>query len=211
MPPSLASRIAPYLRYMPKLTKAQQAAAGVFGHFPDADAIGRDDPRIAEYASGAKSVAVATTALDARLTPSGAPLGQAPKPAAPPPATVITVAKADDDPKPAFALHSRRQPVEGSRPNPCGWPTPSPISACRRARPHRRPGAVDITKIEPAREEVKKAEEPKPRRPSRRSRSTPAGSGCRWQAGAIARRSASTGGASRGKIPSSFRAARASW
>lgn len=153
MPASLASRIGPYLRYMPKLTKAQQAAAGIFGHFPEADAIGRDDPRIAEYASGARPVAVASAALDARLTPSGAPLGEAPKPAGPPPKTVITVAKGDDEPRPSFSI------------TPTKPPPPAKLAdafadfklASGTAAPAE--GAVDITKIEPAREPPKKAED----------------------------------------------------
>ncbi|MET0252101.1 MAG: hypothetical protein ABW203_07985, partial [Novosphingobium sp.] len=47
MPATLAQGIAPYLRYMPRLTPAQQAAAANFGHFPRAAQIGRDDPRAA--------------------------------------------------------------------------------------------------------------------------------------------------------------------
>lgn len=48
--PELANAIAPYLRYMPRLTPAQQAAAANFGHFPRASEIGRDDPRVARFA-----------------------------------------------------------------------------------------------------------------------------------------------------------------
>lgn len=50
LPASLASGISPYLRYMPRLTAAQQAAAANLGHFPRASEIGRDDPRVAQYA-----------------------------------------------------------------------------------------------------------------------------------------------------------------
>ena len=50
MPPELATAIAPYLRYMRKLTPAQQAAAANLGEFPHAADIGVDDPRIAQYA-----------------------------------------------------------------------------------------------------------------------------------------------------------------
>ncbi len=50
MPPELALEIAPYLRYMRRLTPAQQAAAANLGHFPQASEIGHDDPRIAQYA-----------------------------------------------------------------------------------------------------------------------------------------------------------------
>lgn len=72
MPRDLASRLAPYLDYMPRLTKAQQAAAANLGVFPKAAQIGRDDPRIAQYARSG-----GTAGVDARLAPSGAPLGRA--------------------------------------------------------------------------------------------------------------------------------------
>ena len=71
MPRALSARIAPYLRYMPRLTKAQQAAAANLGVFPRAAQIGRDDPRIAQYADSP----LARNA-DARLAPRGQPLGR---------------------------------------------------------------------------------------------------------------------------------------
>ncbi len=71
MPRRLSSRIAPYLRYMPRLTKAQQAAAANLGVFPRAAQIGRDDPQIAQYADSP----LARNA-DARLAPRGEPLGR---------------------------------------------------------------------------------------------------------------------------------------
>ncbi|MBB3861345.1 tetratricopeptide (TPR) repeat protein [Novosphingobium hassiacum] len=72
MPQELASSIAPYLRYMPRLTPAQQAAAANFGRFPRAADIGRDDARIAQYAAlNPRSPRYA----EASLTPTGAPLG----------------------------------------------------------------------------------------------------------------------------------------
>lgn len=51
MPRDLSAAIVPYLRYMGRLTPAQQAAAANFGHFPRAAQIGRDDPRVARYAA----------------------------------------------------------------------------------------------------------------------------------------------------------------
>ena len=78
MPPALAGRIAPYLRYMPRLTRAQQAAAANFGHFPEANAIGHDDPRIAAYSAQRRPVTLAD-ASDRRLVPTGTPLGAADK------------------------------------------------------------------------------------------------------------------------------------
>jgi Flp pilus assembly protein TadD len=73
MPTDLASGIAPYLRYMPRLTAAQQAAAANFGRFPRAADIGHDDPRVALYAPP-KRVPVQA---DAALVPAGEPLGNA--------------------------------------------------------------------------------------------------------------------------------------
>lgn len=75
MPAALASGIAPYLRYMGQLTRAQQAAAANLGHFPRASEIGRDDPRIAQYSPPAPRRAA--TGVDAGLVPSGQPLGSA--------------------------------------------------------------------------------------------------------------------------------------
>lgn len=51
LPPQLAQNIAPYLRYMPRLTRAQQAAAANLGKFPRASEIGHDDSRISTYAT----------------------------------------------------------------------------------------------------------------------------------------------------------------
>ncbi|QGN55579.1 SPOR domain-containing protein [Novosphingobium sp. Gsoil 351] len=51
MPRDLSAAMIPYLRYMGRLTPAQQAAAANFGHFPRAAQIGRDDPRVARYAA----------------------------------------------------------------------------------------------------------------------------------------------------------------
>lgn len=74
MPATLASGIAPYLRYMPQLTRAQQAAAANLGRFPRASEIGRDDPRIAQYsAPGPRRPAAGA---DAGLVPAGEPLGR---------------------------------------------------------------------------------------------------------------------------------------
>ena len=50
MPAGLAQGITPYLRYLPRLTPAQQASAANLGRFPRAAEIGRDDPRITQYA-----------------------------------------------------------------------------------------------------------------------------------------------------------------
>ena len=74
LPQSLAGGIAPYLRYMPRLTPAQQAAAANFGQFPRASEIGQDDPRIAALATNRKRPVIA--GADASLVPQGEPLGR---------------------------------------------------------------------------------------------------------------------------------------
>ncbi|MDP9057650.1 MAG: hypothetical protein M3N34_10085, partial [Pseudomonadota bacterium] len=82
MPSDLALQIAPYLRYMRRLTPAQQAAAANLGHFPQASQIGQDDPRIAQYArmldrsraNGPDSSS--GSGADQALVPAGAPLGR---------------------------------------------------------------------------------------------------------------------------------------
>jgi tetratricopeptide (TPR) repeat protein len=78
MPIDLSARMTPYLRYMNRLTKAQQAAAGNLGVFPRAAQIGRDDPRIAQYSGvsvGGRGAGAPSRTADAGLTPQGEPLG----------------------------------------------------------------------------------------------------------------------------------------
>jgi tetratricopeptide (TPR) repeat protein len=119
MPKSMAARIAPYLRYMPRLTRAQQAAAANLGNFPRTADIGRDDARIAQYASaGPSPVAPPVQTADARLVPTGEPLGpsldadggrrrpdredaeQVALAAAPPPEPAAQIAQAQAEPAP---------------------------------------------------------------------------------------------------------------
>jgi len=147
LPDRLASRMAPYLRYMPRLTRAQQAAAGNLGVFPQAALIGRDDPALAAYVPPATARAPAATA-DARLVPSGAPLGNPvvreggvprrednervfaqPAVTPPPPPTEappVAVTAAPPEPEPAFVeqqaevvatLAAAPQPEEQGPPN----------------------------------------------------------------------------------------------
>lgn len=76
LPQDLAAAISPYLRYMPRLTPAQQAAAANFGHFPRASEIGRDDPRVAQFAPPGARRPVTVASADAALIPRGEPLGR---------------------------------------------------------------------------------------------------------------------------------------
>ena len=65
MPRDMAGRMEPYLRFMPRLTKSQQAAAANLGLYPSATRIGRDDPRIASAAGVATPGAAAPKPNDA--------------------------------------------------------------------------------------------------------------------------------------------------
>jgi tetratricopeptide (TPR) repeat protein len=76
LPANLSNRMAPYLRYMPRLTRAQQAAAANLGEFPAASEIGHDDPQIAALSAQNPAPQVAQATPDARLVPSGQPLGR---------------------------------------------------------------------------------------------------------------------------------------
>lgn len=132
MSTDLALRMAPYLRYMPRLTRAQQAAAGNLGAFPAAADIGRDAPEIAAYASAGTRIAAHA---DTSLTPTGAPLGSrrpgpAPTPSArpvtqrvPTPAPAPTPIRAPA-PAPTRIAQAELPPVS-AKPTPT--PTPAPI------------------------------------------------------------------------------------
>lgn len=61
MPADLAAAMTNYLRYMTKLTPAQQAAAANLGMFPRAAEIGRDDPRLAALVRTRPVVAAASS------------------------------------------------------------------------------------------------------------------------------------------------------
>lgn len=78
MPPEMASAMAPYLRYMRKLTPAQQAAAANLGFFPQPSQIGQENARIADYIAGQhlkRPSFAGQGAVDQGLVPAGAPLG----------------------------------------------------------------------------------------------------------------------------------------
>ncbi len=69
--PLEAQRLDGYLRQMPRLTAAQQAAALHFGHFPVGSNIGKDTPEIAKIAAANPRPPKG----DERLVPTGQPLG----------------------------------------------------------------------------------------------------------------------------------------
>ncbi len=71
-----AERMERYLRQMPDLTAAQQAAAIHLGHFP-ANNIGRDSENVRRVAATIPSTAIIKN--ESRLIPVGEPLGKKPK------------------------------------------------------------------------------------------------------------------------------------
>ncbi|QDK31844.1 SPOR domain-containing protein [Sphingomonas sp. IC081] len=103
LPSQLAQNIAPYLRYMPRLTRAQQAAAANLGKFPRASEIGRDDARVSAYATQ-------LAASEAAAAPRPAPQAAGAKPAARggrKPVTAAPVASSAPTPAPARADAAR--------------------------------------------------------------------------------------------------------
>jgi hypothetical protein len=71
-----AQRMERFLRLMPNLTGAQQAAAIHLGHFPTSQAVGRDSEQVRRVAATVPQPAIAPA--QNRLIPSGAPLGAKP-------------------------------------------------------------------------------------------------------------------------------------
>ncbi len=112
MPRDLATRLLPYLAYMPRLTKQQQAAAANLGIFPRAADIGRDDPRLARFAAEERA--------DSRLAPSGPPLGARPAPApTPAPRTIVY-----NEPVAASRIGAAPPPAQTPAPSPTPAPAP---------------------------------------------------------------------------------------
>lgn len=188
----MASKLEPYLRFMPQLTRAQQAAAANLGIYPTATRIGRDDPRIAAL-GGESSSARAARSVDAGLAPAGAPLGTtaaAPPPAAgpvsPAPAAQsvaartdgpVVVARMEQPAAPGFDLRSMGGAGTTTAASAATTATPEPavrepasvadafadlVLAPASAAASSPTGAVDITTIEVPREVAKKEPPPRP-------------------------------------------------
>ncbi len=160
MPRDLATRLTPYLEYMPRLTRQQQASAANLGFFPRAADIGRDDPRLARFAAEERA--------DTRLAPAGPPLDARPQPA---PAQVTTVAPV----KVVAAVAPPPAPPKVSVADAFADLGAAPLPDARVGG-----GAVDLTRIEVKREappaakpaerpaeKAKPKEPPKPVHPSR--------------------------------------------
>jgi Flp pilus assembly protein TadD len=130
MPRDIATRLVPYLGYMPRLTRQQQAAAANLGIFPRSADIGRDDPRLARFAAEERA--------DSRLAPSGPPLDTriavAPAPA---PQTVVYA-----EPVSASAIGSAPVPAAAST-SAAVIPTPVPAVVAPPPQPQPAPRAVE--------------------------------------------------------------------
>ena len=153
LPERLASRMAPYLRYMPRLTRAQQAAAGNLGVFPQAAQIGRDDPALAAYIPPAPGQPVQATA-DSRLVPSGPPLGNPParEGGIPRRAEIAQpVAQPTPSPAPAPVQVAAVTPPPASNPAQVAavpvWP---PVSQPSPDRVYAQPPATQVAVLQPA-------------------------------------------------------------
>ncbi|HNJ47785.1 MAG TPA: SPOR domain-containing protein [Novosphingobium sp.] len=93
LPADKAGAMSAYLRYMPRLTPAQQAAAANLGQFPRAAEIGRDDPRVAQF-SRPRAVLAAATPVQPPAAPVAKGKGKtAPAKGRPAPAQQVAVSK----------------------------------------------------------------------------------------------------------------------
>lgn len=160
MPRDLAGRINPYLAYMPRLTKAQQAAAANLGIFPKAADIGRENPRIAAYQSGSDASENQVRSAATRLEPAGKPLGQPQAPVAQPSFDLARTA-------------STTPPASGPTVAAPSRPVESVADAFADMRGASLPGAaargnaVDLATIEVPREAAAKPEPSEPKHPAR--------------------------------------------
>ena len=147
MPEDMANSMTAYLRYMPRLTSAQQAAAANLGQFPRAAEIGTDDPRFARYARPRAALAAASPVPgpgkgDAKSKSKGKDRDKGkPLAAAPPllaPAAAVPspqVSREVEGKPPQLAMVSPASPVPKpaplSAPVPAPAPRPAPVPTAR--------------------------------------------------------------------------------
>jgi tetratricopeptide (TPR) repeat protein len=140
LPERIASRLAPYLRYMPRLTRAQQAAAANLGRFPQAQQIGSDDPAIAAAARqpvpppAVVPPAAPPPAATAAATPVVQPIPQAagpsPVPADPPIfAAVGARLMPSGPPLGPVSTQPQAQPQAQAQPQPAAPAPPAQVAA----------------------------------------------------------------------------------
>lgn len=128
LPEATAGGMVAYLRYMPRLTPAQQAAASNLGHFPRAAEIGRDDPRVAAFARPKAALAAADKPIaapagrsDRTVRPRGrtaVPDAKLPATSSPPAPVRVDVRPAPPEPQPVkVAVAPARAPVQAAPAN----------------------------------------------------------------------------------------------
>lgn len=152
MPPEMATGITAYLRYMPRLTAAQQAGAGNLGHFPRASEIGNDDPRLAAYSRPRVKVAAAPPPpvpaptkgkVDDKGKGKPVAVKPAPKPAAvPPPEPQVG---RETGPSPVQVAQATVPPKPVPSPPPPPPPPPAPVPPPPASAP-----APSLTPVAPA-------------------------------------------------------------
>lgn len=148
LPPQMAEAMSGYLGFMPKLTRAQQAAAANLGFFPRAAEIGRDDPRLARYAPPAAVLAsaapvAAPAAQGGKDRGKGKPKEKDRGPARPVPVAAAPVAP----PVPQVGREVNGQPVRLASTAPS--PAPRPASV-RPASPLPAPAPAPVSVSAPA-------------------------------------------------------------
>jgi len=140
LPESAASGMVAYLRYMPRLTPAQQAAAANLGHFPRAAEIGRDDPRIAAFARPKAALAAADRAGPAAAAAGGdrtrsrsRQVARAETPRAetarPPASAPVETRSAPPEPQPVKVVAAVTAPALAPLPAPVPAPVPATAPA----------------------------------------------------------------------------------
>lgn len=153
MPPDMAAAITAYLRYMPRLTAAQQAAAGNLGRFPRASEIGLDDPRMAAYSRSRVQVAAATAAPAAQAAKgkrdAKASAGRVVAAAVPPPEPVVSretaIASRPAAPVAPPTVPAQTAAVQPASPSfslPAATPAAQPVLAVREPAPRLQPVAA---------------------------------------------------------------------
>lgn len=153
MSPDMAAAITAYLRYMPRLTAAQQAAAGNLGRFPRASEIGLDDPRMAAYSRSRVQVAAATAAPAAQAAKgkrdAKASAGRVAAAPVPPPEPVVSRETATASrpaapvaPPTVPAQTAAVQPASPSFSLPAATPAAQPVLAVREPAPRLQPVAA---------------------------------------------------------------------
>lgn len=128
MPLDMATAITAYLRYMPRLTAAQQAGAANLGRFPRASEIGNDDPRMAHYSRSRVQIAAAPPPpVPTAAKGKGKKDDKGKKPAAAKPMVVA----AAPPPEPSVGRETTTAPVKLAQATlpPAPAPKPAPVPA----------------------------------------------------------------------------------